>query len=248
LSKRGATMARFSCPDCARKVRLPDYVVQATLRCPQCSRTFQVKVAAPFSLGEVTAEQTGSSPRVAALLAPAHQCQHCAAPIRSPIGRPAATVVCPSCEKKTSVYAVLHRCPSCGKLLESPSRSTGTETVCPACASSLRVPADVLRKEPPANPDEFWFGFDCLACAEEVATREKDVRTYAVCPHCLVPQVVPHSGHYLEGGSRPAPPRDPLDSLHAGKEVACVGCGTRFPSRASECPSCGTPTPSPCPW
>jgi len=240
-------MARFSCPDCPCPMKLPDYVIEATLRCPRCSRAFQVKGAAS-PLGQATDERPGSPPRVGVLLAPSHRCQHCASPILSLSGQPATTVVCPSCNKKTSVYAVLHRCPSCGKLIESPSRSTGTETACPACDGPLLIPADVLRKEPPADPDEFWFGFDCLACSEEVATREKDVRTYAVCPHCLTSQIVPNSGHYLEGIDRPTPPRDPLDSLHAGKEVACAGCGKRFPSRASECPSCGTPTPSPCPW
>jgi ribosomal protein S27E len=240
-------MARFSCPDCACPMKLPDYVVEATVRCPRCSRASQVKGVAPVQ-GQATAERPGPPPRIAALLAPPHRCQHCASPILSLSGRPAVTVVCPSCEKKTSVYAVLHRCPSCGRLIESPSGSAGTETECPACDGPLLVPADVLRKEPPNDPEEFWFGFECPACSEEVATREKDVRTYAVCPHCLIPLVVPLSGHYFGKSGRPAPPRDPLDSLHTGKEVACAGCGTRFSAMASECPACGTPTPSPCPW
>jgi DNA-directed RNA polymerase subunit RPC12/RpoP len=230
-------MARFACPNCARNLQVPHYVVQGFLRCPKCSQVFA------FPPRRATTEQSAAPPQAASpLLAPCHQCQHCASPIQSPVGRSAATVVCPSCGNKTSVYAVLHRCPSCGMLLESPSRFFGAETECPACKSLLRVPRDLLLKEAPPHPDEFWFGFYCLSCSEEVATREKDVGAYVVCPHCRTPLVVPHSGHYLKGAEQPTPPRDPLDSLHPAKKVVCMECQTRFPASALACPACGART------
>jgi DNA-directed RNA polymerase subunit RPC12/RpoP len=102
----------------------------------------------------------------------------------------------------------------------------------------------VLLPEPPASPDEFWFGFFCPSCSGEVATREGDAGTYAVCPHCLVPLVIPHWGHYLEGAG-PRPTHDPLDSLHASREVTCPACQARISARSPTCPVCGVRLASP---
>jgi DNA-directed RNA polymerase subunit RPC12/RpoP len=243
-------MARHNCPYCDRKMKVPYYVIQATIQCLGCSRHFSVstEAASPSevapSAGPPAGDQ-GASPPLLPLLTLPHQCQHCGASISAPISRHAATVVCPSCDNKASVYAVLHRCPFCGTLLESPSRRAGTETTCPACAKPIRVPNDVLLAEPPGYSDEFRFGFRCPACLGELVSRKEDVGSYAVCPRCRAPIVVPQAGHYPRG-LRPARSPDPLDSLHPTKETACPKCRTRLPVTASVCPLCGAPSaPSP---
>jgi DNA-directed RNA polymerase subunit RPC12/RpoP len=243
-------MARHACPGCARKLNVPRHIIRAVIKCPSCSLVFSVVNEAPSPptpprppTVAPAADQAVPPPP---LLTSAHQCQHCGSPLTSPVGRPAATVVCPSCDNKASVYAVLHTCPSCRRLLESPSRSAGTETTCPACTHSLRVPSDVVLKGPPAYSDEYRFGFACQSCSREVVSRRPDVGTYAVCPHCRVPLVVPQSGHYLE--TAPPAARDPLSSLHASKGVACPRCRTRIPARASACPLCGAKSTSPWGW
>jgi hypothetical protein len=78
-----------------------------------------------------------------------YQCQHprCSWPRNDPVGRQAATVDCPSCGNKTSVYAILHACPRCRRLLESPARSAGTKTTCPGCTKPLCVPKDGVLKD-----------------------------------------------------------------------------------------------------
>jgi hypothetical protein len=245
----GAIMARIYCPGCNRKLKLPQHVLEATIRCPHCTRVFQtvVQISFPVSRPSILPGAEESRPEPDPLLTSPHSCQHCGVPLTSPIARTSATVVCDSCGNKTSVYAVLHRCSVCRQLLESPSKTIGTETACPGCKRRLRVPQDVLRIDAPSAPEELWFGCYCPSCSEEVAVCEKDVGSFSVCPHCLVPFDVPHGGHYLEGGSPQAAP-DPLDALHEGKEVACPNCQTHFPARADACPVCGKPTPSPSPW
>jgi hypothetical protein len=233
------SVAQVTCPNCAGVVRVSLVGIPLFVRCPWCSRVFPAEVDAQPDTPTPSAREP--------LFSPPHLCQHCHRPLAAPIGRPATTAVCPNCQNKTPVYAVLHACPSCGALLESPSRSSGTDTTCPACKNSLRVPADVLLKEPPLYSDELRFAFSCPACRCDVVSRTQDVGRYAVCPHCRVSSVVPRAGSYLERGQRP-PSRGPLEGLYASTDVTCPNCHTRFPARAVRCPICGARTPPPASW
>lgn len=236
------------CPHCRCKLNLPHHIIRATIHCPQCGHVYEATLPARSRPAPVPApaEEPELQPSPA-LLTSGHACQHCGALIESPAGRSRATVVCPVCDNKTSVYAILHRCPTCRQLLESPSRSAGTPATCPRCLKALRVPKDVLLAEAPADAEEFWFGCYCPGCSGEVAARATDAGTYAVCPHCLIPLTVPHGGHYLQQPDR-APAHDPLHALHDSKQVECPGCHSHFPARAPACPVCGTSAPAASPW
>ena len=122
-----------------------------------------------------------------------HPCTQCGHGIHAPLGCDRATVVCPACSNRTSLYAVIFRC-SCGVLLEAPIRREGQTDPCPACAQVIRVPADVLRTTPDELPLEAWFRFDCAECARSVAARRDDAGPWAVCPHCHSALDVPHAG------------------------------------------------------
>jgi hypothetical protein len=249
-----------TCPHCDAKAKLPQYVLEATLRCRRCSRVFTAKgpggpepepppvlhLPAPEAPAAEPPAEAPAPDRPAPLLTEPHRCQHCSAPVDAPAGQTRATITCAACGNKTSVYAVLHTCSECGRLLESPSSSAGQLTSCPGCGARPQVPRDVLLTEAPTYSNEFWFGIDCPGCGAGLVTRPQDAGAYAVCPRCFVAFHVPRQGRYLEGRP-PAGAADPLASLHSDRDVTCPRCQTRFPARAPACPACGAPAPPPAP-
>lgn len=227
-------MPRIFCPHCVRVIKLPDYVKQATIRCPGCDRVFVTRshtLAPRTDAASTSTERTILPP----LLTTHHRCQHCDRPLAEPIHRRAATVVCAGCACKTSVYAIDHACPSCACLLESPKQDAGKAATCPACHDRLTVPHDVLEKEPPGYSDDYRLGFTCPVCGNDVVARAADVGAYAVCPHCAAPFDVPQGGRLV--GALTVACRDPL---HTTKKITCSRCRHRIPIGVAACPVCQT--------
>jgi hypothetical protein len=251
-------MARVVCPNCAAKIKLPEFIRQALIRCPRCANFFWADLTAPPATDRGTkgdlrpaSETVGGRPatpdkaapattRAVPLLTSPHHCQHCQQPLPSPTGRPRATVECPACTNKTSVYGVPFFCGFCRTLLEAPSAQQGRETTCPHCGRRLHVPRDVLQKELPDRPDDSWFGIDCPNCDDELVANKRDVGVWADCPTCLVPLTVPNWGHYLKDVCHTAR-HDPLEALHRDTEVRCPSCASKIPAQCATCPCCGKP-------
>lgn len=166
-----------------------------------------------------------------------HPCTQCGYGIRAPLGCDRATVVCPACSNRTSLYAVIFRC-ACGAMLEAPVGREGQTDVCPACSRSVHVPTDALRTAPDEQPLEAWFRFDCAECARSVAARREDAGVAAVCPHCRCPIEVPHIGEAITNPTAAAEP-NPGEILQAGSEMRCPACETRISTRAERCHVCG---------
>lgn len=242
-------MARVSCTFCGRKVKLPDYVVRASVRCPGCSQCFDVdrlacdtsepkwSAVVVSSVAAPTPPQT-TSENVPPRLTSPHRCDQCRKPIDAATGLRKTTIVCPTCDQRTSIYAVIYACRSCGIRLETPTRLTGFPTTCPACNCQQTVPSDVLLTTLPNPPDSAWFGLYCPNCTGHLVANKQDVGASSVCPLCLVVLQVPHGGHYLEGTIRQST-LDPLSSLQVSKEGRCDGCQARIPMRGEACPYCG---------
>jgi hypothetical protein len=241
---------KAECPNCGTKVKVPGYIAQALIRCPRCAEMFKTHPTLgpwqPWPEAQKTKSQPTAEERPIAPPQPAHptltsphRCQHCRWLIQSHIGQRRATVVCPKCSYKTSVYAVIYSCSDCGLSLESPSELAGRETCCPGCGRYVTVPHDVLLAERPVGADDSFFSCECPSCSECLVAKKEDVGVGAVCPHCLVVMTVPSWGEHLEG-IKPEGLRDPMESLHESKSVQCPTCHTWIPGRAEACPMCGT--------
>lgn len=166
-----------------------------------------------------------------------HPCTQCGHGIRAPLGGDRATVVCPACGNRTSLYAVIFRC-VCGTVLEAPVRREGQIESCPACAQPTRVPADVLRIAPDEPPLEAWFRFDCMECLHAVAARREDAGAWAVCPHCRGSLEVPHVGEALVDSTVAGEPT-PGQVVQAGSLMHCPACAAQISTRAERCHICG---------
>ncbi len=154
-----------------------------------------------------------------------------------PTGLRRCTVLCPSCRRKTSVYALIHHCPHCRALLESPESHAGRNATCPNCRRSLAVPADLLlRGGHVAAEDSFLFR--CPACSRVVESRRADAGKLAICPHCLVALRVPYSGSSHATQLTEAA-LDVTEAIQRGTNTRCRHCGLEMPKRAEKCPMCG---------
>jgi hypothetical protein len=248
----GRAMPRkFSCPGCRADVWVGSDIAQALIRCPTCARLVEYRVGALDLLAGRAAEVSDADdedrtpdppPEWSTLLTAPHTCSQCRAPIRSPIGCRAATISCPSCGNRTSLYAVIFLCDSCGDRLESPSRRSGDTTTCPSCLKPVRVPYDLLHADLPEPPDSSWFQVECPGCRRPAVSRKQDVGKLAVCPHCSLALEVPFHGESLGTVGR-VREHDPLESLHPAKSAPCPSCRTPIPLGSAACPFCGRAAP-----
>lgn len=186
---------------------------------------------------EEHAQSAASLPPIPQLTSP-HSCHQCRQPIEVPIGKPKATVECPACSRRTSIYAVHYLCGSCSTLLESPLNQAGMATNCPKCGGFLTVPQDVVEREPPDSADVTWFGFDCPSCSAPAAAKMADAGAFSVCPRCFATFSIPHCGHAVSVNP-PTRTTDPREALQRSTERRCPRCGMRGPIKATACPYCG---------
>lgn len=235
---------RVVCPNCTCPLKVPGFITQATIRCPGCAQFFELNrgfrpntQVAQVQPAAKEATASPSQPPTPTLTSP-HRCQHCRWPIECSIGTRKATVVCPGCNNKTSVYAVIYLCSKCALMLESPAALVGQKATCPGCSNVMLVPHDVLLEEPPVAADNSFFTCECPSCLGQFIANKADVGVGAVCPHCLVTLAVPRWGEHLEEAV-PDGLQDPLASLHESKSVRCPKCHTQIPARAEACPLCG---------
>jgi DNA-directed RNA polymerase subunit RPC12/RpoP len=188
------------CPYCRSTVEVPN--VAGTVRCPNpnCRRFFD-RDPLQDVMGE--AEFRPIVPRATSLTSP-HTCHQCGHRITVPTGAARSTILCPSCSRPTSVYAVLHYCIECEALLESPLGSAGSQVACPRCRAVLMIPRDgILKKTGAATTDESWYGFACPRCAGQLEAERRQAGKWAVCPHCLWPFHLPDHGYPLPTQPKP---------------------------------------------
>jgi hypothetical protein len=185
---------------------------------------------------------TAQQPSQLLLLIAPHNCQHCRAPITTPINRRAATVQCPhpDCKKTTSVYALQFRCGSCAALLETPQRLAGQQHPCPACAYLTLVPLLELLPTPPWPNDPDFFACTCPSCSGRLIARRDSVGLSAVCSHCHVVIPVPVYGVAL-GNTREPVVVDPRQNLKTVRRMHCTVCDSLIPVTVRACPICLTP-------
>jgi len=255
-------MAQARCPHCLHQVEVPDFLAFGLLRCPECREAYSYQpeaapepAAAPPSSAQMLASILAEPPRPPAPPAPTrppaptppartgprlvspHTCQHCWKQMPDGINKPAATVTCPGCRNKTSVYAIQFRCQACAELLEAPKRLAEEKRPCPCCAKGLTIPRLVLEEVSDDADDLEAFVCECPSCRKRVVARREEVGRNAVCPLCRVVVVVPAYGTTARRSAPPA--EEPAASLQAGHEVACRACRCHIPSTAARCPICG---------
>lgn len=228
------------CEWCAELKAFPQYLVGLKVRCPRCNRqsyhdtTRKMTRTTPSEPSPSPAAPTpGEAP---ALLATAHQCQHCKGFLETPLGKRHGSASCPHCDRLTSVFAIRYHCLQCGRLLEAPANQQGRENTCPACRHAMQVPSDVLHGDDFDPQADTCFHFDCPSCDASVKTRISDVGQWAVCPRCLNAIEIPNFGYHLEA---PCPAKRPLASR------LCIYCGMRMPKESDVCLYCEELQPAP---
>jgi hypothetical protein len=174
------------------------------------------------------ADKHFDTPWLALLTAP-HHCHQCSAPISTPIAKAADTITCPSCQQKTSAYAIQHRCDACRQTLESPTRVCGEEVACPRCHESVIVPWPVLHRQPADDEVAHWFWCKCPNCDAQAAVRKDEVGVWGACPSCLWPMQAPRFGEHVDV--------EPPSGI--ARNVRCPACQMQVPLAAQGCPLCG---------
>lgn len=252
-------------------IKVPFSVLSVTFRCPRCNQVCvavtewererqgeKAKTAASSppvasALSDEVQESSASfavtptaSPgikqeRVQTRLIKPHVCSQCSAAIREPLGIDRATLACPSCGNRTSLYAVMFRC-SCGQMLEAPTGSEGSSQSCPACDREMQVPWMLVLLKPDEPPLEEWFSFECPECSDRVTARRIYAGQWSVCPLCHSPFEIPLAGEAVEETS--VGERSPNELLQSGSELPCRGCSVILTTRAERCPLCGIENPT----
>jgi predicted Zn finger-like uncharacterized protein len=137
----------ISCPECDRKLRIPDDWTGREVRCPSCRHEFVTTFTCPFC--------QHVNPRGADF------CEQCKSDLRGltpwprPAPKPAASV-----EDDTSGAqpkpdnATIENCPHCGRQLKVPGHLRGAKVCCPACEKTFTTSTDG------AAPVEWYYAVD----------------------------------------------------------------------------------------
>jgi hypothetical protein len=150
------------------------------------------------------------------------------------VGRSRDTIVCPHCNRPTSIYAVLHQCPGCRALLESPLRDADSETNCPRCNYRLVVPTPLLSRSVSLDAPGNYF-LRCPDCHCTLQTSPKHAYRWSVCPDCRIAFRIPPHG---ESDAQTAPFPDADGTLLESSQRTCPRCRQHIPIRAGRCPNC----------
>ena len=184
-------------------------------------------------LREGIQEEPKAIEKTGPFLTSAHVCHHCADELvdnETSISADGtkATIDCPSCKCRTSVYSIFHHCVQCSSLLESPAATATKKYTCPKCDTTADVPSDLLVGLNEVEGDEF-FGIECHGCCEKWAARQSDAESLTVCRVCNGSMTIPISGEFLE------PEKQFVTTTRR-----CQNCNRAVPTRATSCPICET--------
>jgi hypothetical protein len=231
------------CPYCYEQLQLTDRERGRPIKCPRCASFFDAdleqSLEVPFQRGRATGTQAQwhtAAARTTRLTAD-HTCHQCRDPLSVPTGLRRCTILCPGCQRKTSVYALIYHCPNCRTLLESPETHAGKHAICPNCHRALVVPRDLLLRGG-HEAAENHFLFRCAACTRIAESPRPDAGKHAICPYCLVVILIPFSGTSKASQLTDAA-LDVSEAIQRGTTMHCRHCGLERPKRAASCPMCG---------
>lgn len=182
-------MAHMTCPNCSRQVRMPDYVLYATVLCPGCKKSYAAQcrdydealriVSGPG----FTPPKSQTNPEPPPTPTPPKQLPAPVAPVRTPQPPPPTAPQEPS--RPVPRLVSPHICSQCNGTITTPTALRRTTINCPLCTKRTSLYSTL---------------FHCWKCQALLEAPTRCDGQTVMCPNCERDLQVPREVIFLPKG------------------------------------------------